>query len=687
MCNRFKIGLNQFGKVLNPLIITMTDDFKKKSSERVMVYLRVRPISEEELRSSSRDSIIEKIDPNRITLTAKKESDRKSYIFDSVFDPASGQKDVYQTIAKPVVDSVLEGYNGTILAYGQTGTGKTHTMIGGPGELKGIIPRCMKDIFSTAKNSQTHSYQVKIGFLQLYMEVLQDLIRPDPNNPIRIREDSEEGIHLVGLNWIDVKSVSECMNLLSIGDKNRNVASTSMNSTSSRSHAVYMVKIEKREKASKEAYETSGKLNNKSMTRSTLYLVDLAGSERVSKTKVSGTRLDEAKNINLALLALGNCIQALAEGKSKYIPFRDSKLTRLLEQSLGGNSKTSLIVTIGPSTFNYQESVSSLLFGSRAMKIQNTPMLNIKIDYKALCDKLQAELDRINDKANINNIDTDKIIEENYMLKQTIEALTTEKMQLEVALEELKKGADCSIVEGSNIEFQKVKRYYKNKLDKQEADHKKFLQEIDKTLLDQEEQINTMKNLNYELENNNAQLTQDLKKLMAELESERSDREVRSGQMINEIEDLKQKLQMERTNLESAKAELEKMMGGEVKKSYSAVNLTPIKLKPNNANDLADKVKQYEAMVANMEIELVQFEEKYNAEVLAHKNTKKKYEQDLASWKEIEKKVESEKAKLKKQQAKLIKAFKGLEKKSEEEIKALQDELEKQSESSKREKS
>lgn len=664
----------------------MTEDFKKKLSERVMVYLRVRPISEEELRSSARESVIDRIDSSRIVLAAKKESDKKSYLFDSVFDPSIGQKDVYQTVAKPVVNSVLQGYNGTILAYGQTGTGKTHTMIGGPGELKGVIPRCMKEIFNTVKSSATHSYQVKVAFLQLYMEVLQDLIKPDPSNPIRIREDSEEGIYLAGLNWIDVNSVAECMNLLSLGDKNRNVASTSMNSTSSRSHAVYMVKVEKREKIPKEVYDqtASTKFRDKSMTRSTLYLVDLAGSERVSKTKVSGTRLNEAKNINLALLALGNCIQALAEGKSKYIPFRDSKLTRLLEQSLGGNSKTSLIVTIGPSTFNYQESVSSLLFGSRAMKIQNTPELNIKIDYKALCDRLQAELDRINDKENINNIDTDKIIEENYMLKQMIETLTTEKMQLEVTLEELKKGADCSIVEGSNLEFQKVKRYYKNKLDKQEADHKKFLQEIDKTLLDQEEQINSMKNLNYELDNNNKQLTQDLRKLMAELESERNDREVRAGQMINEIEDLKQKLQIERTNFENAKSEIEKLQGNEIKKSYSANTLHPIKLRPNSSPDLLEKIKQHEAMIANMEIELAQFEEKFNEEVVAHKNTKKKHEQDLASWKETEKKLESEKSKLKKQQAKLIKAFKGMEKKSEEEIKNLQDELERQSNQSKR---
>ena len=658
----------------------MTEDLKKKVLERVMVYVRVRPISDEEMRSTSKDSIIEKPDACHISINSKKDSEKKHFTFDHVFDHDSNQKFVYSTIAKPVVDSVLQGYNGTILAYGQTGTGKTHTMIGGPGELKGIIPRCMKEIFRTIKSSESHSYSVKVAFLQLYMEVLQDLIKPDPSNPVRIREDSDEGIYLAGLHWSDVTSVSECMNLLALGDKNRNVASTNMNANSSRSHAVYMVKLEKRNKIPKETISQNMMNLDNSMTKSTLYLVDLAGSERVSKTKVSGTRLDEAKNINLALLALGNCIQALADGKSKYIPFRDSKLTRLLEDSLGGNSKTSLIVTVGPSFNNMQESISTLNFGSRAMKIQNSPQMNLKIDYKALCDKLQAELDKINDKANIKNIDCDKIVEENYALKQMIETLTTEKMQLEINVEELKKGADCSIVEGSNEEFQKIKRYYRNKLDKQEADHKKFMLEIDKTLLDQEEQINSFKNIKYEFENDNKQLNLEIKRLSNELECERNDRDLRIGQMMNEIDDLKTKLQIEKTNFDSAKSEIEKLMGNEIKKSHSANTLQPIGIKTVKSNEANDKVKQCEIMIANMEIELTQYEEKYNEEVQSHIKSKSQYEQDVAAWKEKEKKMEAEINKLKKQQAKLIKAFKTLEKKSESDIRNLQDELEKQSE-------
>ena len=166
------------------------------------------------------------------------------------------------------------------------------------------------------------------------MEVFQDLIKHNPNNPILIREDIDEGLYLAGVTWTEVKSVQECMNLLVIGDRNRVSAFTSMNSSSSRSHAMLMAKIEKRFKQNEPespSKEASSQESDSTLTRSTLYLVDLAGSERVSKTKTIGNRLDEAKNINLSLLALGNVIQALSENKSKYIPFRDSKLTRILE--------------------------------------------------------------------------------------------------------------------------------------------------------------------------------------------------------------------------------------------------------------------------------------------------------------------------------------------------------------------
>ena len=397
-----------------------------------MVHCRVRPLNEEDIKSYGRDTIIDTLDQNKGLLVLKRDFDKKTFVFESVFDQTSSQQEIYSKVGEPVVSSILQGYNGTIFAYGQTGTGKTFTMIGQGGESKGVIPRSISQIFAYIQSSTTHSFQVKVGFMQLYMEMLQDLLRPDETKTIRIREDPEEGVYLTGVHWANVSSVKACMELLALGDRNRSTAFTSMNAHSSRSHAVYMVKIEKRMKYTPEQLEElekKGDLPDQSMTKSTLYLVDLAGSERVSKSRASGSRLDEARNINLALLALGNCIQALSDKKAKYVPFRDSKLTRILEDSLGGNSKTSLIVTIGPSAGHVQESLSALQFGLRAMKIENRPELNIKVDYRALCAQLQAELDKINDGSNMYNIEKDQYLEEINSLKAQVEKLMAEREQ------------------------------------------------------------------------------------------------------------------------------------------------------------------------------------------------------------------------------------------------------------------
>lgn len=531
----------------------MGDENKRqKKVERVMVHCRVRPLSDDDIRVYGKDTIMEIVDPNKSIIALKREFDRKSFIFDSVFDTNSIQKDVYAKIAEPVVTSVLQGYNGTIFAYGQTGTGKTFTMIGSSGENRGVIPRSAMQIFSHVQQSTTHSYQVKVGFLQLYMEMLQDLLSPDENKVIRIREDPDEGVYLTGISWATVNNVKQCMDLLSVGDRNRSTAFTSMNAHSSRSHAVYMVKIEKRVKYTAEQLEElekKGEMPDQSMTKSTLYLVDLAGSERVKKSRASGNRLDEAKNINLALLALGNCIQALSDKKAKYVPFRDSKLTRLLEDSLGGNSKTSLIVTIGPSTGHIQESLSALQFGLRAMKIENRPELNIKVDYRSLCAQLQSELDKVNDGSNMFNIEKEQFSEEINSLRAQVERLTAEKEQMEALLEEYRKGhADLGQQEErKKAEIQKLQNNFKLKMEKKENEHKKLLDEIDRHMADQEKEAKTQKNMIIELKNEKKMLNNELKQLQEELEQEKADRQLRATQLITEIDELKQKLLAEKT--------------------------------------------------------------------------------------------------------------------------------------------
>lgn len=558
----------------------MAEDTKKhKKTERVVVHCRVRPLNDEDLRNYGKETIIDTVDSTRGTITFKREFDRKCFTFDSVYDGNSNQRDIYSKVGDPVVNSVLQGYNGTIFAYGQTGTGKTFTMIGGPGESKGVIPRSMAQIFSHIQQTPTHSFSVKIGFLQLYMEMLQDLLTPDENKTIKIRENTDDGVYLTGVSWKNVNNVKQCMDWLNVGDRNRSTAFTSMNAHSSRSHAVYMVKIEKRVKYTLEQLEDmekKGDMADQSMTKSTLYLVDLAGSERVSKSRATGSRLDEAKNINLALLALGNCIQALSDKKAKYVPFRDSKLTRLLEDSLGGNSKTSLVVTIGPSSAHVQESLSALQFGQRAMKIENRPEKNIKVDYRAMCSQLQTELDKFNDGNNMVSIEKSQFIEEINNLKAQVEKLTTEKEQMEIELEEFRKGHNdlSKFEEVKKAEIQKLQFNFKMKLEKKEAEHKKFLDQVDEVMVKNEEELKREKNNGVELRNKVTYLTNELKGVKEELEQEKNDRQIRAAQLVTEIDELKQKLQLEKGKNAEMQEEVKKFTLWKQEKEALIVDLT-----------------------------------------------------------------------------------------------------------------
>ena len=198
-----------------------------------------------------------------------------------------------------------------------------------------------------------------------------------------------------------------------------------MNAHSSRSHAILIVKIEKGILISPDKIRELASIskdtikNERVMTKSLLFLVDLAGSERVKKTNADSVRLNEAKKINFSLLVLGNCIKSLSDPKSGHVSYRDSKLTRLLQESLGGNAKTSLIVTISPSSYNTDETISSLAFGQRAMKVQNKPTVNKSVDYQALCIKLQEDLDKLNDEYSKIKIENDKFQEENNKFKSS----------------------------------------------------------------------------------------------------------------------------------------------------------------------------------------------------------------------------------------------------------------------------
>ena len=297
---------------------------------------------------------------------------------------------------------------------------------------KGIIPRSFNYIYkeiSKAQNNNSNTngteennknkYNIYLSFIQIYLESIQDLL--DLNSKeIRIREDPEKGVFLEGVQWVKCTSPEECYAVFHSGEINRNTESTRMNAHSSRSHAILILRIENSIKVTdKTKVKNIKQTTDRIITCSYLYLVDLAGSERVKKTGATDMRLEEAKKINVSLLALGNVISALSDNKSSHISYRDSKLTRLLQESLGGNSKTSLIVTVSPSDYNRDETISSLFFASRAMKVENKPKVNKSVDYQALCVKLQYDLDKLNDEYAKLKIEYDKVVTELDKIKKS----------------------------------------------------------------------------------------------------------------------------------------------------------------------------------------------------------------------------------------------------------------------------
>lgn len=288
------------------------------------------------------------------------------YTFDRVFHGDTNQLEVFEMAAKEVVEDVIKGYNGTIFAYGQTGSGKSFTMFGpdiDSSEQKGIIPRACEYIFNhIAIDSEERVYEVRCSFLEIYKEVIKDLLDPKNIN-LKVRETPTRGVWVEGLSDQSVQNVTEVITLLRDGEEHRSVASTNMNATSSRSHSLFILTLIQKER---DGTTKIGKLN----------LADLAGSEKVGKTGAVGETLEEAKKINQSLSALGNCIMALTKAKKGHVPYRDSKLTFILRESLGGNAKTTLLIACSPHSFNLEETVSTLRFGQRAKTIKNKAKIN-----------------------------------------------------------------------------------------------------------------------------------------------------------------------------------------------------------------------------------------------------------------------------------------------------------------------
>ncbi|KAL9387167.1 hypothetical protein Peur_020291 [Populus x canadensis] len=370
---------------------------------RVRVAVRLRPRNEEEMVADADFADCVELQPEVKRLKLRKNNwDSDTYEFDEVLTEFASQKRVYEVVAKPVVESVMDGYNGTVMAYGQTGTGKTYTL-GRLGEedtaARGIMVRAMEDILADV-SLETDS--VSVSYLQLYMETIQDLL-DTANDNISIVEDPKSGdVSLPGASLVEIRNQQSFVELLQLGEAHRFAANTKLNTESSRSHAILMVHV-KRSVKGRDSILSNENGNNSHMAKSLkppvvrkgkLVVVDLAGSERIDKSGSEGHALEEAKSINLSLSALGKCINALAEN-STHVPIRDSKLTRLLRDSFGGTARTSLVITIGPSPRHRGETTSTIMFGQRAMKVENMLKLKEEFDYKSLSRRLDIQLEKL----------------------------------------------------------------------------------------------------------------------------------------------------------------------------------------------------------------------------------------------------------------------------------------------------
>lgn len=298
-------------------------------------------------------------------------SREKKFAFDHVFDDHVLQYEVYQAACSHLVDSVQSGINCTVFAYGSTGSGKTFTMLGTV-EDPGCNVFMLRDLFSAFHSDQLNRYRVKISYLEVYNELIRDLM-VEESEFLDLREDPQQGAVVSGLTELQLDSVQEVLEKLQEGNLRRTQEPTSANPVSSRSHAVLQVVVE--------SEDINSGMSAK-IFRSKLSMVDLAGSERASHTQNRGIRMIEGARINRSLLALGNCINALVEQRSGssgtvHIPYRDSKLTRLLKDSLGGNTRTVMIAAVAPSEIQFEETVNTLKYANRAKNIQTNVCLDL----------------------------------------------------------------------------------------------------------------------------------------------------------------------------------------------------------------------------------------------------------------------------------------------------------------------
>jgi kinesin family protein 5 len=638
----------------------------EKSSHHVRVCCRFRPINEKEKKLNVNQEIpvsfpdkksVVIYHPGNENAREKNGVDKiigsnqkKKYIFDHVFPGLSSQKEVYRFTGEPMIQEIIRGYNCTIFTYGQTSSGKTHSMFGfdlESGETgvwkneneMGIIPRAISDLFECIDNVEDEiEFTLKVSFLEIYLEKIKDLICPQSEN-LKIRETENGIIYVENAKEVYVSSFEEILAQIRKGQKNRAVAETKMNRCSSRSHSVLTIKIIK------------NNLTKHTKTCSKLTMVDLAGSERIDKSGAEGLTLTQVKHINKSLLMLGNVIHAITD-KEKYIPYRDSKLTRLLQDSLGGNSKTCLLVTCSPSWYNLQETISTLQFGTRAKKIKNKPRVNKELtieDYKKIVAEKDQLIEYLKKKANQAPISSDLVVE-----KEKIQEINEEKerilKKIKEQYEEELKEKDLDILSLEEKNAQHLSELNKKKIEidaykekQQEQEEKINDIEAEKRKKDMEllKRKNDLVQLEEELEETKKKIDDLLfekeKEIVSEAEKQKQQKKLMEEQK-NYIESILQAIESEKEkskkNYESKKESEKKVT--ELKKEIKKQN-EEIKNLKKEIETLHGLKKSQEAVTLEMSQEI----EEYSSEIKECQNQIDRYDTKIENYQEKQKQQEA----------------------------------------------